>query len=77
MNLSLPFIERPVATTLLTVGVALAGMLPPEIQSMTTFSGAIAAVSSAVAAAQGFLDYMASPDRAALKARHGMEPATT
>jgi molybdate transport system substrate-binding protein len=58
-------------------GVSVAGMLPPEIQSMTTFSGAIAAVSSAVAAAQRLLDYMASPDRAALKARHGMEPATT
>jgi molybdate transport system substrate-binding protein len=58
-------------------GVATAGMLPPEIQSMTTFSGAIASVCTDVAAAQGLLDYMASPDRAALKARHGMEPATT
>jgi multidrug efflux pump len=26
MSLSTPFIERPVATTLLTIGVALAGM---------------------------------------------------
>jgi molybdate transport system substrate-binding protein len=58
-------------------GVAVVGMLPPDIQSMTTFSGAIATASSAVAAAQGLLDYMASPDRAALKARHGMEPGTT
>jgi molybdate transport system substrate-binding protein len=58
-------------------GVAVAGMLPPEIQSMTTFSGAITSVCTSVAAAQGLLDYMASADRAALKARHGMEPATT
>lgn len=58
-------------------GVAVVGMLPPDIQSMTTFSGAIATVSTAVAAAQGLLDFMASPDRAALKARHGMEPGTT
>jgi molybdate transport system substrate-binding protein len=58
-------------------GVAVAGMLPPDIQSMTTFSGAIASVCNAVAAAQGLLDYMASAERAALKARHGMEPATT
>ena len=27
MNLSRPFVERPVATTLLTLGVALAGAL--------------------------------------------------
>ncbi|NBS58064.1 MAG: hypothetical protein EBS65_13655, partial [Betaproteobacteria bacterium] len=27
MNLSQPFIERPVATTLLTLGIALAGIL--------------------------------------------------
>jgi molybdate transport system substrate-binding protein len=58
-------------------GVTVLGMLPPEIQSMTTFSGAIATVSTAAAAAQAFLDFMASPDRAALKARHGMEPGTT
>jgi molybdate transport system substrate-binding protein len=58
-------------------GVAVLGMLPPAIQSMTTFTGAIATVSAAVAAAQNFLDYMASPERAALKARHGMEPGTT
>jgi molybdate transport system substrate-binding protein len=58
-------------------GVAVLGMLPPEIQSMTTFSGAIATVSTAAAAAQRLLDYMASPERAALKARHGMEPGTT
>jgi molybdate transport system substrate-binding protein len=58
-------------------GVTVAGMLPPELQSMTTFSGAIASVSNAAAAARGLLDYMASAERAALKARHGMEPATT
>jgi molybdate transport system substrate-binding protein len=57
-------------------GVAVVGMLPPDIQSMTTFSGAVATVSTAVAAARGLLDFMASPDRAALKARHGMEPGT-
>jgi molybdate transport system substrate-binding protein len=56
-------------------GVAVAGMLPPEIQSMTTFSGAVASVCNAVAPAQGLLDYMASAERASLKARHGMEPA--
>ncbi|WP_040503867.1 efflux RND transporter permease subunit, partial [Herbaspirillum lusitanum] len=27
MNISRPFIERPIATTLLTIGIALAGML--------------------------------------------------
>ncbi len=58
-------------------GVAVLGMLPPEIQSMTTFSGAIATACTAVAAAQDFLAFMASPDRVALKARHGMEPGTT
>ncbi|MFS2116847.1 efflux RND transporter permease subunit, partial [Herbaspirillum frisingense] len=27
MNISLPFIKRPIATTLLTIGIALAGMV--------------------------------------------------
>jgi molybdate transport system substrate-binding protein len=58
-------------------GVVVLGMLPPEIQSMTTFTAAIATASTAVEAAQEFLDFMASPDRVALKARHGMEPGTT
>ncbi|MFI4923280.1 MAG: efflux RND transporter permease subunit, partial [Burkholderiales bacterium] len=46
MNLSVPFIQRPVATTLLTLGVALAGlvafnMLPvsplPQVEFPTIF----------------------------------------
>jgi molybdate transport system substrate-binding protein len=56
-------------------GVEVVGPLPAAIQNITTFSGAIAAVSDMAEAARALLDYMASPAAAAVKQQHGMEPA--
>jgi molybdate transport system substrate-binding protein len=54
-------------------GIEVLGPLPPSIQSITVFSGAVAACSAAVPAAQQLLRFLASPAVAAIKRRHGME----
>lgn len=56
-------------------GIDVLGPLPPEIQTITTFTGAIAANSQEVAAARRVLEYMASPATADTKRRHGMDAA--
>jgi molybdate transport system substrate-binding protein len=53
-------------------GVHVVGLLPPEIQSITTFSGGVARTSSQPEAARRLLDYMAAPGLDALKRQHGM-----
>jgi molybdate transport system substrate-binding protein len=54
-------------------GIEVVGPLPPEIQSLTTFSGALSPRASDVEAARALLAFMASPSTAALKQRHGMD----
>ncbi|MGH8149358.1 MAG: substrate-binding domain-containing protein [Steroidobacteraceae bacterium] len=54
-------------------GVTVIGPLPPAIQIVTTFSGAISAQCAEPPAARALLDYMASPTALAVKRRHGME----
>jgi len=56
-------------------GIALVGSLPPEIQAVTTFSGAVCAASTLPETAREFLSYLASSDTDPVKWRHGMEPA--
>jgi molybdate transport system substrate-binding protein len=56
-------------------GIDVVGALPPAIQSITVFSGGVAAVSSQVEAARAVLKFMASPVAADAKKRHGMESA--
>ena len=56
-------------------GITLLGSLPDPIQSLTIFSGAIAARSSRPDAARALLEYLASPGTAAFKQQHGMDPA--
>lgn len=56
-------------------GVEVVGALPPAIQSITVFSGAIAGGCGDVDSARALLAYMASPAVADVKRRHGMEAA--
>jgi len=55
-------------------GVDVIGPLPPEVQAVTTFSGAICASSKRPEAARAFLSFLASPAADAAKRRRGMEP---
>jgi molybdate transport system substrate-binding protein len=56
-------------------GVEVIGPLPPAIQTITTFSGGLAASSSEPDAARALLNYLGSPATRGVKQRHGMEAA--
>jgi len=56
-------------------GIRVLGPLPPDIQIITTFSGAIATTCGDPAAARDVLRFMASPATNAIKLRHGLESA--
>ncbi len=58
-------------------GITLLGGLPPELDIVTTFAGAVGAHSTQGEAAQGLLDFLASPATAVLKRSHGMSPSTS
>jgi molybdate transport system substrate-binding protein len=56
-------------------GVEVLGPLPPSIQIVTTFSGAIGARAREPEAARVLLAFMASPAAAEAKRQQGMDPA--
>ena len=56
-------------------GVDVIGVLPAEIQAATVFSAAICTASNHPESARALLAFLASPQAAAAKRRHGMEPA--
>ena len=56
-------------------GIEVVGPLPPEVQTVTVFSGGVATRCERPDAARAVLDFMASPDAAELIRRHWMEPA--
>jgi molybdate transport system substrate-binding protein len=55
-------------------GVEVIGSLPPEIQSVTTFACAICTASTRPGETRPLLSFLASPQAASAKHRHGMEP---
>jgi molybdate transport system substrate-binding protein len=56
-------------------GVTVVGPLPPAIQQITVFSGAVVAAGSRPDVVRAWLDWCASPATAGIKRRHGMEAA--
>lgn len=56
-------------------GIDVIGPLPPSIQLMTTFSGAVATRSTEPQRAGRLLSYLAAPATADVKRRFGMDPA--
>ena len=55
-------------------GIRIAGPLPPEIQSMTTFSAGVCATSAHRGEARALLQFLSSSVTDDCKRRHGMEP---
>jgi molybdate transport system substrate-binding protein len=56
-------------------GIDVLGPLPPAIQTITIFSGGVAAISAHADSARAVLEFMASPGAADAKQRHGMDAA--
>ncbi len=57
-------------------GIRIVGPLPDAVQIVTVFSAAIATTAREPLAAAAWLQYLASPQTAAIKEHNGMEPAT-
>ena len=57
-------------------GIALLGTMPPGLEIVTTFVGAVGAGSARNAAARATLSFMSSPSTAEIKRRHGLAPAS-
>jgi molybdate transport system substrate-binding protein len=56
-------------------GIEVIGPLPPEIQTITVFSGGVSSGCERAEAGRALLSYMVAPAVTALKERFGMEPA--
>jgi molybdate transport system substrate-binding protein len=56
-------------------GIEVVGLLPPEIQAITTFSGGIAQMSTQPDAARALLSFMAGPELIPIKRKYGMDAA--
>ena len=56
-------------------GITVLGPMPNAVQIVTTFSAGVCTAASQADAARRLLDFMASPETAEVKRRHGMEPA--
>jgi molybdate transport system substrate-binding protein len=56
-------------------GIEVVGPMPNDAQIVTTFSAGVCATSPQADAVRRLFDFMASPETAETKRRHGMEPA--
>jgi molybdate transport system substrate-binding protein len=56
-------------------GIEVIGPMPDAVRIETTFSGGIGTASANAQAARRFLEFLASPETAEVKRRHGMQPA--
>ncbi|HKE83390.1 MAG TPA: substrate-binding domain-containing protein [Vicinamibacterales bacterium] len=56
-------------------GIEVVGLLPQEIQAITTFSGGIAQTSTQPDAARALLSFMAGPEHIPIKRKYGMDAA--
>jgi len=56
-------------------GIDVIGSMPPGLEIVTTFSGAVCATSMQPDAARALLDFIRSPAADEAKRRHGMQPA--
>jgi molybdate transport system substrate-binding protein len=56
-------------------GIAVVGLLPPAIEFITTFSAGLGVHGRQPEAVRAMLAWLTSPEAAAAKRRHGMEPA--
>lgn len=56
-------------------GITVLGPLPADIAFITTFSGAVCTCSAQPGVARELLAFLAAPETAAAKRRHGMDPA--
>ena len=59
---------------LMAPGVDIAGPFPPELQQELVYLGAVAAGSKETAAAKAFIDFLRTPDAAAVIKAKGMTP---
>jgi molybdate transport system substrate-binding protein len=57
-------------------GIDVVGPLPPDVQILTVFAGAVATQCDRPDAARAVLDFMSSPAAADVIRRHWMEPWT-
>lgn len=55
-------------------GIEVAGLLPPEIQSVTLFACGVGTQAGNEAGARDLVAYLTSPDTNATKSKHGMAP---
>lgn len=55
-------------------GIEIADPLPPAVAYETLFGGAVASAAADAEGARAFLAFLASPETAAIKRRHGMAP---
>jgi molybdate transport system substrate-binding protein len=56
-------------------GIDVIGPMPPGLEIVTTFSGAVCAASTQPGAARALLEFIRSPNADEAKRRHGMQPA--